>query len=292
MIYVITGPTCLGKSETAVYLAKKLDAEIVNGDAFQCYKELNIGVAKPSEELLKEVNHHLYSFVEPTHNYSIAEYQINLRNKIDELLKKNKNVIIVGGSGLYIRSALYDYKFDEDKKVDMAKYLAMDNRSLHDELSKIDPVDAKKIHMNNRKRMLRAIEIYLSSGKSKSEIISRQEHKPIYDVRFFVRDLDRVELYERINKRVDEMMERGLFSEVKDLYNRYPHSCHFFQAIGYKEFIPVIEGKTQLSEAVELTKQHTRNYAKRQMTYIRHQFPVEFYENNEDLWRKINGKLS
>ncbi len=289
MIYVITGPTCLGKSETAVYLAKKLNAEIVNGDAFQCYKQMNIGVAKPSEELLKEVKHHLYSFVDVDHDYSIAEYQKTLRSTLDEIISRGKDVVLVGGSGLYIRSALYDYEFEEDKSVDMSKYKNMDNRTLHDELRKIDPVEADKIHMNNRKRMLRAIEIYLSTGKMKSEIISEQVHKPIYETRFFVRDLDRDVLYERINKRVDQMMKEGLFEEVKDLVKKYSPNCHSFQAIGYKEFLPVINGDETLENAVELVKQHTRNYAKRQLTFIRHQFPVEYYLDNGDLWGKING---
>ena len=289
MIYVITGPTCLGKSETAVYLAKKLNAEIVNGDAFQCYKQMNIGVAKPSEELLKEVKHHLYSFVDVDHDYSIAEYQKTLRSTLDEIISRGKDVILVGGSGLYIRSALYDYEFEEDKSVDMSKYKNMDNRTLHDELTKIDPAEADKIHMNNRKRMLRAIEIYLSTGKMKSEIISGQDHKPIYETRFFVRDLDREVLYERINKRVDQMMKEGLFEEVKDLVKKYSPNCHSFQAIGYKEFLPVISGDETLENAVELVKQHTRNYAKRQLTFIRHQFPVEYYVDNGDLWGKING---
>ena len=289
MIIVITGPTCMGKSETAVEVAKSIDAEIINGDAFQCYKEMNIGVAKPSDKYLKEVPHHLYSLIDVNHDYSIAEYQLNLRNKIDKLLSLGKNIVIVGGSGLYIRSALYDYEFEENKDVDMSKYLEMDNRTLHDELRKIDPVEAEKIHMNNRKRVLRAIEIYLSTGSTKSKIISEQEHKPIYDVRFFVRDLSRDELYERIDRRVDEMMGKGLFEEAKKLFKKYPSSSHSLQAIGYKELLPVFEGKDTLENATNLIKQHTRNYAKRQMTFIRHQFPVVFYVDNEDLWRKING---
>lgn len=283
MIIVITGPTCMGKSETAYFLAKHLGAEIINGDAFQCYKEMDIGVAKPSKEYLREIKHHLYSFVDIEHDYSIAEYQVNLRQQIDALLKENKNIIIVGGSGLYIRSALYDYEFKDNKPVDMSKYIAMDNQSLHDELSKIDPEDAKKIHMNNRKRMLRAIEIYLSSGESKSDIINKQEHKLVYDVRFFVKDMPRDELYEKINERVDEMMKDGLLQEVKTIYEKYGETPHAFQAIGYKEFIPYFKSEISLEKAVEQIKQNTRNYAKRQLTYIRHQFPVEFYKNNEDL---------
>lgn len=288
MIIVITGPTCLGKSETAVYLAEKLNAEIINGDAFQCYKQLNIGVAKPSEALFRKANHYLYSFIDVEHNYSIAEYQINLRSKIDELLSKNKNIIIVGGSGLYIRSALYDYNFQENNPVDMSKYKEMDNRTLHDELKQIDPIEAEKIHFNNRKRMLRAIEIFLSEGKSKSSLINEQEHKLIYDAKFFVRNLDREILYEKINQRVDLMMKQGLFDEVKDLISKYDEKLNAFQAIGYKELINVVNKKDTLEHAIELIKQHTRNYAKRQMTYIRHQFPVNFYENNEDLWRILN----
>ena len=289
MIIVITGPTCMGKSETALEIAKTINAEIINGDAFQCYKEMDIGVAKPDPKYFKEIPHHLYSFVDVDHDYSIAEYQINLRKKIDELLSIGKNIIIVGGSGLYIRSALYDYDFKENKDIDMSKYEAMDNRTLHDELRKIDPKEAEKIHMNNRKRVLRAIEIYLSTGENKSEIISKQEHKPLYDVRFFVRDLDRDLLYKRIDLRVDQMLEKGLYSEVKNLYKKYGASPRAFQAIGYKELIACLEGKTNYETAVEKIKQNTRNYAKRQLTYIRHQFPVEYYKNNEDLLEIITN---
>lgn len=289
MIIVITGPTCLGKSDTALAIAKKINAEIINGDAFQCYKEMEIGVAKPPKEYFNEVPHHLYSFVDVNHDYSIAEYQINLRNKIDELLSKGKNIIIVGGSGLYIRSALYDYDFLENKKVDMSKYEKMDNRTLHDELRKIDPKQAEIIHMNNRKRVLRAIEIYLSSGETKSSLVDKQEHKPIYDVKFFVREIDRDELYSRINKRVDLMYQMGLENEVKILYKKYGNKPHALQAIGYKEIIAALEGQYPLEEAKELIKKNSRNYAKRQLTFVRHQFPITYYLDNQDLLEKING---
>lgn len=289
MIIVITGPTCLGKSDTALAVAKKINAEIINGDAFQCYKEMEIGVAKPPKDYFNEVPHHLYSFVDVDHDYSIAEYQINLRNKIDELLSKGKNIVIVGGSGLYIRSALYDYDFLENKKVDMSKYEKMDNRTLHDELRKIDPKQAEIIHMNNRKRVLRAIEIYLSSGETKSSLVDKQEHKPIYDVKFFVREIDRDELYSRINKRVDLMYQMGLENEVRILYKKYGNKPHALQAIGYKEIIAALEGKYPLEDAKELIKKNSRNYAKRQLTFVRHQFPVIYYLDNQDLLEKING---
>lgn len=287
MIIVITGPTCMGKSETALEVAKAIDAEIINGDAFQCYKEMEIGVAKPPKEYFDIVKHHLYSFVDVDHDYSIAEYQQNLRTKINELLSKGKNIIIVGGSGLYIRSALYDYDFKDNNEVDMSKYLAMDNRTLHDELRKIDAREAEKIHMNNRKRVLRAIEIYLSTGESKSQLISKQEHKPIYDVRFFVRDIDREVLYKRIDQRVDKMIENGLVDEVNNLYKKYGDKPHAFQAIGYKEIISYLNNDYDKETAISKIKQNTRNYAKRQLTYIRHQFPVEYYVDNRELLEKI-----
>ena len=273
----------MGKSETALAVAKAFNAEIVNGDAFQCYKEMEIGVAKPPKEYLDEIPHHLFSFVEVNHDYSIAEYQENLRNKINELLLKGKNIVIVGGSGLYIRSSLYDYEFAKESGIDMSKYQKMTNAELHDVLEEIDPKEAEKIHMNNRKRVLRAIEIYLSQGKSKSEVIELQEHKLVFDAKFYVRKMDREILYDLINKRVDKMMELGLLNEVKNLVKKYGENCKSLQAIGYKELIPVLHGEYSLEEGVELVKKNSRNYAKRQVTYIKHQFPVNFYENTQDL---------
>ena len=273
----------MGKSETALAVAKAFNAEIVNGDAFQCYKEMEIGVAKPPKEYFDEIPHHLFSFVDVDHDYSIAEYQENLRNKLNELLSKGKNVVIVGGSGLYIRSALYDYEFAKESGIDMSKYQKMTNAELHDALEEIDPKEAEKIHMNNRKRVLRAIEIYLSQGKSKSEVIDSQEHKLVFDAKFYVRSMDRELLYNLINKRVDKMMELGLLNEVKNLVEKYGEDCKALQAIGYKELIPVLHGEYSLEEGVELVKKNSRNYAKRQVTYIKHQFPVNFYENTQDL---------
>ena len=273
----------MGKSETALEVAKAFNAEIVNGDAFQIYKEMNIGVAKPPMEYFSIVPHHLFSFVDVDHEYSIADYQKDLRRTVDEILSRNKNVVIVGGSGLYIRSALYDYEFSEQPEVDMSKYESMNNLELHNELKKIDPKQAEIIHTNNRKRVLRAIEIYLTQGKTKSDVIDSQEHKLVYDAKFFVRNMDRDELYSLINKRVDKMLSDGLFDEAKDLFEKYGKTCRSLQAIGYKELIPVFEKQSSLEEAVELIKKNSRNYAKRQVTFIKHQFPVVFYKNTQEL---------
>ena len=279
----------MGKSETALAVAKAFDGEIINGDAFQCYKEMEIGVAKPPKEYFDIVPHHLFSFVDIDHEYSIAEYQENLRKKINEIISKGKNVVIVGGSGLYIRSALYDYEFSKQSEIDLSKYQKMTNAELHDVLEEIDPKEAEKIHMNNRKRVLRAIEIFLSQGKTKTEVIESQDHKLVYDAKFYVRNMDREVLYELINKRVDKMMELGLLNEVRNLVEKYGKNCKSLQAIGYKELIPVLDGEYSLDEGVELIKKNSRNYAKRQVTYIKHQFPVVFYENTEDLL-EILGK--
>lgn len=284
MIIVITGPTCLGKSETAVKIAQKFNAEIINGDAFQSYKELNIGVAKPSEQQLKSVPHHLYSFLEPTHEYSIMEYQRILRDKINEVYERGKNVIIVGGSGLYIRAALYDYEFKEESDNCNDNYNELSNEDLHSMLERIDPIEAKKIHVNNRKRIIRALDIYENQHIRKSDLIASQKHKPIYkNIYFFVRDLDRNILYKRINERVDMMIEDGLLNEVKCLFEKYGDKLKSLQAIGYKELFPVIKNEISLEEGVELVKKNTRNYAKRQMTFIRHQFTTIFYKDTDDL---------
>lgn len=289
MIIVITGPTCLGKSETAVNVALKFNAEIVNGDAFQAYKELNIGVAKPEKELMDKVPHHLYSFVEPTQSYSIMEYQKVLRETINEITSRGKNVVIVGGSGLYIRSALYDYEFKSEEQTS-SSYDELTNDELFEKLKSIDPEEANKLHPNNRKRVLRAIQIFETQHMKKSDIVASQKHELIYkDTYFFVRDMDREILYERINKRVDIMMSSGLLDEAKSLYKKYDRGLLCLQAIGYKELYEVINNSMPLNEGVELIKKHTRNYAKRQMTFIRHQFPVRFYNNSADLIKIIEN---
>lgn len=273
----------MGKSETALEVAKAFDAEIVNGDAFQIYKEMEIGVAKPPKAYFSIVPHHLFSFVDVNQSYSIANYQKDLRCTVDEILSRGKNVVIVGGSGLYIRSALYDYEFNEQQKADMSKFEKMRNEELHVELEKIDPKQAQIIHVNNRKRVMRAIEIYLLEGKTKTEVIECQAHKLVYDAQFFVREMERKNLYSLIDARVDKMLQEGLLKEVETIVKKYGKSSNALQAIGYKELIPVIEGTCTLEKGIENVKKNSRNYAKRQVTFIKHQFPVVFYKNTEDL---------
>ena len=292
MMICIVGPTGVGKSKLAIRLAKALNGEIINGDAFQIYKGMDIGTAKPTKEEREIVPHHLFDFIEPDFEYSIYTYQKNLRNKIEELQNKNVPTIICGGSGLYLKSSLYDFVLNENKSdVDMSSFEKLSNEELHNYLSSIDLEESKKIHMNNRKRVMRAIEIYLQEGKKKSEIISLQEHKPIYDVTFVGLTKDRDELYELINKRVDLMFSLGLVDEVRNLLKKYPATLRSFQAIGYKEIISGLASGSSEEEMKELIKKNSRNYAKRQFTYFKHQMDVKWFNDIDEAYEFSLKKL-
>lgn len=280
MIIVVAGPTCSGKSSLAIKLAKALDAEIINGDAFQVYKYFDIGTAKPTIEERKIIPHHLFDFVDPNTNFNVKDYQELARKTIADLKDKNKNIIIVGGTGLYQKATLFDFSFDdEDNHADMSDLASLSNEELYAELKRIDEESANTIHVNNRKRVLRAIEIYRLHGKTKSSIIDSQEHKLLYDVMFIGLNVEREKLYNDINNRVDEMIKDGLVIEVTDLKNKYPESIHAFQAIGYKELLAYLNHKLTLNEAIELIKKNSRNYAKRQMTYFKNQLPMKWFDN-------------
>lgn len=286
MIFVIVGPTGVGKSSLALEYAKKHDAYIVNGDAFQCYKEMNIGTAKPSIEERSILPHYLFDIATVDIPYTIFEYQRDLRNTLDHLLKENKDIVIVGGSGLYLKSALYDFTLNEQKtSIDMSKYDSFTNEELYEELKRYDEPAAVDIHPNNRKRVLRAIEIYLESGKRKSDIIAEQEHKLLYDVKFIGLSREsRDELYSLIDKRVLKMFEEGLLDEVKSLMDRHDSSLRAFQAIGYKEIIEGLKNNESLDNIISLIQKNTRNYAKRQYTYFRNQLPVNWFNSKQEAY--------
>lgn len=297
MIVVITGPTATGKSETAIKVAKHIDADILNGDAYQIYKELNIGVAKPSEEMLREVKHYLYSYFSIKDEYSIFQYQKDAREIIEDHIANNRNLVIVGGSMLYIRAAIFDYNLEENAaKLNYfdEKYASYSNEELHDILKNIDPKEADVLHPNNRRRVLRAIEIYELNGVRKSEIVDAQNHAPIYkDVYFFSPKYDRSELYEKANKRVDLMIEKGLVDEAYNLFDNYPNDLKSLQAIGYKELLLSYRKEIELPEAIELIKKNTRNYIKRQNTFVKHQFKdVYYYDNDEEILEALKDKIN
>lgn len=284
MIIVITGPTCTNKSKIAIDVAKVFNAEIINADAFQVYKELDIGTAKPTSEQLSQVKHHLYSYLKPTDNFSIYDYQRDARALINKLLKQKKNIVLVGGSGLYIRSVLFDYEFkDQAKKVNLKKFEKLSNEELHKALKKVDVESAKKIHPNNRRRVLRALEIYYAYGKSKSALEKEQTHKIIYDdVHIYATDVDKEILYKRINERVVKMMDAGLIKEALKLEKKYGANLQSLKAIGYKE---IIENKDKSKQEItELIQKNTRHYAKRQLTFIRYQFNnVKWIKSAKDI---------
>ena len=283
MIIVLTGPTGSGKTKVAIKLAQKLGGVIINGDAFQVYKELNIATAKPSFDEMMSVPHYLFDFIPLTSSYNVAEYQADLRGCIAELEKDGVPMIIAGGTVLYIRAGLYDYEFSENKPVDMSPFENKTTQELHEFLEKIDPKSASMIHQNNRVRLLRAIEIYLQNGESKSEIEQRQTHKPIYDVSFFGLQHERAPLYERVNQRVDEMFEAGLVDENARLINKYGRERAGFKAIGVKELFPYFDGLISLEEAKETIKKNTRNYVKRQETFFRHQFDIRWINDENEI---------
>lgn len=279
-VIVITGPTAVGKTKLSIELAKELNTEIINGDAYQIYKYMDIGTSKPTLKERNDIKHHLMDFLDPTSSFSICDYQKLVRNKIDNFHHNNIIPIIVGGSGLYIDSVLYDYRFSEDARSieDEKKYAKYSNEELHDILKSLDYDSAEKIHPNNRKRVLRAIEL-AESGNNKTE--RTLKNNPVYDFLLIFLNDEREILYERINNRVDEMVNNGLIEEVKSLYpDKLSHQAK--KAIGYQEIFEYLDGTINLEEAINLIKQHTRNYAKRQMTWYRNHQNVNFIMIDKD----------
>ena len=290
MILVLTGPTGSGKTDMAISLAKKLGGAIINADAFQVYRELNIATTKPSEAQRLEVPHFLFDFVPISSSYSVYEYQADLRATIADLQEIHKPIIIAGGTGLYIRAGLYDYSFPEEKVVDLSVYEKMDEDTLYAALQKMDPEEAKTIHPHNRIRVLRAIKVYLSSGKKKSEIKAEQKHQPIYDdVYFFGLNAERAPLYERVNQRVEEMFKAGLVEENRALYEKYGETPRAFQAIGVKELFPYFRGEKNLEECKKEIQKNTRHYVKRQETFFRHQFDIHWITREEEILDAISS---
>ena len=268
MIICIVGPTASGKSKVAEELSLFYNAKIVNFDAFQVYKEMDIGTAKPTKEELESGRYFLYDFKNIDEDFDVFKYQEICRKFLKEY--KNENLILVGGTGLYLKAALYDYNFEKDESPMPSDFLCeYTNEDLYEKLLMIDPIDANKIGINNRKRLLRALYIYKIHGKSKSSLNQNGKNKLLYeDVHIIGLDIPREILYERINQRVDEMIDSGLEKEVEFLFYEHGADKRALQAIGYKEF----NNELPFDEKVELIKKNTRNYAKRQMTFFKHQF--------------------
>lgn len=273
-VIVITGPTGVGKTKLSVMLAKYLNTEIINSDAYQIYQDMNIGTAKPTIDEMNGIKHHLMGFLSPLSSFSIHDYQIIVRDKIAEFWDKSLIPIMVGGSGLYIDSVLYDYRFNEDgrNREDEKEYDHLSNEELHTLLKTMNPILANNIHPNNRKRVLRAIELSKDNNSNEERSL---KNNPVYDFLLIFLNDNRDVLYERINKRVDEMFDNGLLEEVKNLY---PDSLgdQAKKAIGYQELYAYFDNSISLEDAKNLIKQHSRNYAKRQLTWYRNHQNVNF----------------
>ena len=281
-VLCIVGPTAVGKTKMSIELAKQLNGEIISGDSMQIYRGMDIGTAKATMDERQGIPHHLIDEKNPDEPYSVAAFQQTVRAKIEEIKSRGKLPIIVGGTGLYIKSVLYDYEFageSESKEVDEAKYGHLSNEELHAKLATVDEAGAKDIHPNNRKRVIRALEIYETSGVKKSEMIEKQEHKLIYDVCLIGLTDDRKVLYDRINKRVDKMYEIGLVEEVEALFDQgIPAESQSIRAIGYKELYDYFKGFISLEESKELIKRNSRRYAKRQYTWFNNQMDVTWFK--------------
>lgn len=267
-VIVITGPTAVGKTKLSIEIAKRLQTDIINGDAYQIYQKMNIGTAKPTDDEKQGVIHHYMDFLDSSKTYSIAEFQKGVRECIDDLTSKNKVPLIVGGSGLYIDSVIKNYQFLEEKRSnEQSKYDSLTNEELHQVLANLDPDKASEIHPNNRKRVLRAIELISSNVDNTSR---SKKNELVYDALIIFLNDNRESLYDRINKRVDKMLADSLIEEVKNIgINNYSMTSKV--AIGYKEVIQYLNNEIDYNEMVELIKKNSRHYAKRQFTWFKNQ---------------------
>lgn len=280
-VLVIAGPTASGKTALSIKLAKHFNGEIISGDSQQVYKELSIGTAKITDEEKNGFLHYGLDLISYTENYSVKDFQMMARNAINEISDKKKLPLIAGGTGFYLKACLFDYEFTEEIDEDDL-FEELSNEELYQRLKEIDPKSLEKIHVNNRKRLIRALNIGLK-GQSKSERESAQEHKPIYDVFLVVLDLPKSLLDQRIEERLNTMFENGLKEEVlKYFQNPETWKYQSFQGIGYKEWKEYFLDTMSLDEVKNRIIISTRQYAKRQLTWFRHQFNAYWYKPSEE----------
>ena len=275
-VIVICGPTASGKTSLGIKVAKQLNGEIISCDSMQIYKDMTIGTAKPTKEEREEAVHHLVDFVYPNERYSVAEYKKDAENTIEQIIKKGKTPIIVGGTGLYLNSLIYGIDYPEiETDLDYRKMLeerasceGLEN--LYNEAKAIDEKAIQKISPNDKKRILRILEIYHSTGKTKTELEEEsRKNGPKYNNIIFVLNMERKKLYDRINKRVDLMIKDGLIEEVQNLMRKYKKFPTAMQGLGYKEVVEYLNKKLTKEEMIEKIKLETRRYAKRQITWFK-----------------------
>ena len=284
MIIVIAGPTAVGKTKLSVELAKSINGEIINADSTQVYRKMNIGTAKVTEEEKDGIPHYLFDIKDVNEDYTVYDYQRDCRYYIEDILNRGKVPILVGGTGLYIKAALYNYEFKAENT--NCDFSALSNEEVYNKLKKIDP--DTDIHPNNRKRVERALTYVLNNNESISS--NKLGNQLIYDnVLFIGLTTDRKILYERINKRVDVMVQDGLIEEAKSFYDMGIRSKAIMTPICYKELFNYFDGKLTLDESLDLIRQRSRKYAKRQYTWFNHQIPIKWFEVD---FNKFNNTIS
>lgn len=299
-IICIVGATASGKTKLGIELAKRINAEIISVDSMQIYKELDIGTAKVTNEEMQGIKHHMIDICNIKENFSVADFQNMCYYEIDKIIEKGKNVILVGGTGLYFNSIVYDLKFsneieDNGYRDELYNILNLKgNEYLYNMLTKIDPVSAKNIHPNNIKRIIRALEIAKNADDIKSKHLKNEEKRlskfvhPKYDFFTYFIDYPREELYKRIDKRIDKMIEDGVIQEAKMIYEMkldQKNTC--MQAIAYKEFFEYFEGKITLNDAIENLKKSTRHYAKRQITWFKNKIACIYLKDYNDINKMV-----
>lgn len=286
-VITIVGPTAVGKTKLSIEIAKQFNGEIISGDSMQVYNGMDIGTAKIKEDEKQGISHYMIDIMDPSEEFSVADFQRNVKGYITKISAENNLPIIVGGSGLYIQSALYNYNFANDAR-DSKKTVALEKELeefgadyLHSRLKKVDPKQALKIHPNNHRRLIRAIEIYETTGKTMTEFQTEQKESP-FDPIFIGLEMERGMLYNQINNRIDNMIQDGLLYEVHQLYSKGLKNHQSMRGIGYKEFIPYFEEECTLDEAIELLKRNSRRFAKRQYTWFKNKMDVTWYTVTPD----------
>jgi len=288
-VIVIGGPTASGKSKLGVELAKRIKGEIISADSMQIYKDMNIGTAKITHKEMQGIKHYMIDLLSPEERYSVSDYKQSAEKHIEEIIEKGKTPIIVGGTGLYIDSLIYGIEFANEEIDTMYREelnkIADEGKlqELYNKAVEIDPVAMKKISPNDKKRIIRVLEIYHKTGMTKTEQdIKSRENEVKYNYKVFAIDMDREVLYERINKRVDLMLNNGLIEEVEELIKKYKNFKTAMQGLGYKEVVEYLNGIVSKEEMIENLKRKTRNYAKRQLTWFR--------KNKDTVW--LDGEAS
>jgi tRNA dimethylallyltransferase len=284
-LLVLVGPTAVGKTKLSLELARAYDCEIISGDSMQVYRGMDIGTAKISLEEQQGIPHHLIDIIEPNEAFSVAAFQQQAGQLIEDIHARERLPFIVGGTGLYIESLCYQFQFseassDEPFRLEHAEYLRQfGEQALHDKLRLVDPVSAERLHPNNTRRVIRALEILHVTGTTLSAQLAGQQKQSPYDLCMIGLTMDRALLYKRIEQRIDQMLEQGLVTEVQKLLDK-GYTQHFvaMQGLGYKEIIGYLQGEYTLIEAVTLLKRDTRHYAKRQLSWFRHMKDIQWVD--------------